>query len=68
MIIVGPLSQVQNLVDQHGVSHVVTLLAPARRMTRRRASIPPAISSSISTTLSERWTAMSRPARAMPRS
>ena len=28
MIIVGPLSQVQNLVDQHGVSHVVTLLAP----------------------------------------
>lgn len=28
MIIVGPLSQVQDLVDQHGVSHVVTLLAP----------------------------------------
>jgi predicted protein tyrosine phosphatase len=28
MIIVGPLSQVQPLVEQHGVSHVVTLLAP----------------------------------------
>ncbi len=28
MIIVGPLSQVQPLVDAHGVSHVVTLLAP----------------------------------------
>jgi predicted protein tyrosine phosphatase len=28
MIIVGPLSQVQPLVERHGVSHVVTLLAP----------------------------------------
>jgi predicted protein tyrosine phosphatase len=28
MIIVGPLSQVQPLIDTHGVSHVVTLLAP----------------------------------------
>jgi predicted protein tyrosine phosphatase len=28
MIIVGPLSQVQPLVDAHGVRHVVTLLAP----------------------------------------
>jgi predicted protein tyrosine phosphatase len=28
MIIVSPLSKVQSLVDEHGVSHVVTLLAP----------------------------------------
>jgi predicted protein tyrosine phosphatase len=28
MIIVGPLNQVQTLIDAHGVSHVVTLLAP----------------------------------------
>jgi len=28
MIIVGPLNKVQSLIDQHGVSHVVTLLAP----------------------------------------
>ena len=28
MIIVGPLSKVQSLVDEHGVRHVVTLLAP----------------------------------------
>jgi len=28
MIIVGPLSKVQPLVDAHGVRHVVTLLAP----------------------------------------
>lgn len=28
MIIVGPLTQVQPLIDAHGVSHVVTLLAP----------------------------------------
>jgi predicted protein tyrosine phosphatase len=28
MIIVGPLAQVQPLIDAHGVSHVVTLLAP----------------------------------------
>lgn len=28
MIIVGPLSMVQPLVDEHGVRHVVTLLAP----------------------------------------
>jgi predicted protein tyrosine phosphatase len=28
MIIVGPLSKVQPLVDEHRVSHVVTLLAP----------------------------------------
>jgi predicted protein tyrosine phosphatase len=28
MIIVGPLSKVQPLVDTHGVRHVVTLLAP----------------------------------------
>ena len=28
MIIVGPLNQVQTLVDAHDVSHVVTMLAP----------------------------------------
>ena len=28
MIIVGPLNQVQPLIDAHGVRHVVTLLAP----------------------------------------
>jgi predicted protein tyrosine phosphatase len=28
MIIVGPLSRVQALIDEHGVGHVVTLLAP----------------------------------------
>jgi predicted protein tyrosine phosphatase len=28
MIIVGPLSQVQPLIDAHGARHVVTLLAP----------------------------------------
>lgn len=28
MIIVGPLSKVQPLIDEHKVSHVVTLLAP----------------------------------------
>ncbi|MCA3554531.1 protein-tyrosine phosphatase family protein [Aestuariivirga sp.] len=28
MIVVGPLNKVQALVDEHGVSHVVTLLAP----------------------------------------
>ena len=28
MIIVGPLNKVQSLIDEHGVSHVVTLLAP----------------------------------------
>jgi predicted protein tyrosine phosphatase len=28
MIIVGPLSKVQSLVDEHGVRHVMTLLAP----------------------------------------
>lgn len=28
MIIVGPLNKVQSLIDEHGVAHVVTLLAP----------------------------------------
>lgn len=28
MIIVGPLSKVQYLIDEHGAKHVVTLLAP----------------------------------------
>ncbi|MCA3559406.1 MAG: tyrosine protein phosphatase [Aestuariivirga sp.] len=28
MIIVGPLNKVQPLIDQHGATHVVTLLAP----------------------------------------
>lgn len=28
MIIVGPLNKVQTLIDEHGVAHVVTLLAP----------------------------------------
>jgi predicted protein tyrosine phosphatase len=28
MIIVGPLNKVQHLIDEHGVAHVVTLLAP----------------------------------------
>ncbi len=28
MIIVGPLNKVQTLIDEHGATHVVTLLAP----------------------------------------
>ena len=37
MIIVGPLNKVQPLIDEHGVKHVVTLLAPGKGKTRKPA-------------------------------
>lgn len=40
MIIVGPLSRVQPLVDEHGVRHVVTLLAPDTPSERPRGVDP----------------------------
>lgn len=68
MIIVRTLSQVQNLVDQHGVADVVTLLAPGTPHEAPKgvdpARQPP---SSISTTSPAPWTATCPPAPATPR-